>query len=365
MAPYARKTPDLRLSPCCRSRWASARTPLCSPSSTRCCAASSAPSGALVETGPSVAATSPWSPFRCIAILRDRQTVFSGVLATAGETPSRLTIPGPTGGSTDLDNMRVSFVSGNYFDVLGVQPVLGRVFGEEDDRNPGSSETLGSVIVISHAFWQQQFDRDPSVLGRTIVVGHSRCTVVIAPLALSVSRPAVRPVAWVPCAFLRQERRREPAGKLRGLCRAARARVGRARGQAVVTALFRQLLNDGRVRGPVMTQIALTPAATGIDLGLRRVGDAVADRDGRRGAGALIACANVANLLSGARWRGARDRCAPRLGVVAVGCCGSCSPSVFVQPRRTGVEWHGRPGCWPAWPVSAGSTRPDLQCWSF
>src|SRR5262245_35077515 len=51
--------------------------------------------------------------------LRDRQEVFTDIFASAGETPYRLTIPGEDGSQAELDNMRVSFVSGNYFDILG------------------------------------------------------------------------------------------------------------------------------------------------------------------------------------------------------------------------------------------------------
>lgn len=88
--------------------------------------------------------------------LRGRQDVFTGMFATAGETPSRLTIlEDGGGGSTALDNMRIAFVSGDYFAVLGVRPALGRLIAEDDDRNPESSETLGSVIVISDSFWQR------------------------------------------------------------------------------------------------------------------------------------------------------------------------------------------------------------------
>src|SRR5207247_854400 len=70
--------------------------------------------------------------------LRERQTMFTDILATAGETPYRITIP-DHGQSAELDNLRVSFATGNYFTVLGVQPAVGRFFTPDDDRNPESS----------------------------------------------------------------------------------------------------------------------------------------------------------------------------------------------------------------------------------
>src|SRR5207253_464469 len=92
--------------------------------------------------------------------LRAQQGVFTGMFATAGETPVRLTIRSGAE-STELDNIRTSFVTGNYFDVLGVRPAIGRFFNEDEDRNPSSSETQGSIAVLSYNFWLRQFWRNP------------------------------------------------------------------------------------------------------------------------------------------------------------------------------------------------------------
>ena len=65
-------------------------------------------------------------------------------------------------------------VSGNYFDVLGVRPALGRVFNDADDRTPGAHP----VAVLSYGFWQRRFGGDPAVLDRTIVVNGHPMTIV-------------------------------------------------------------------------------------------------------------------------------------------------------------------------------------------
>ena len=57
-------------------------------------------------------------------------------------------------------------VSGNYFDVLGVRPALGRFFVPDDDGTPWKRP----AVVISHRFWQRQLSKDPEVLRRTINV---------------------------------------------------------------------------------------------------------------------------------------------------------------------------------------------------
>src|SRR5215216_2791462 len=63
--------------------------------------------------------------------LRDRNNVFSGLLA-------RFAVPLSVVGEGQTERADGELVSGNYFEVLGVRPALGRVFSEEDDRTPGA-----------------------------------------------------------------------------------------------------------------------------------------------------------------------------------------------------------------------------------
>ena len=65
-------------------------------------------------------------------------------------------------------------VSGNYFEVLRVRPALGRVFNQEDNRNPGAHP----LAVLSHGYWMRRFAGDPSVLNETILVNDVSLTVV-------------------------------------------------------------------------------------------------------------------------------------------------------------------------------------------
>lgn len=69
-------------------------------------------------------------------------------------------------------------VSGNYFQLLGVPAIRGRVLTPEDDRVPGGSP----VMVISYGFWQRQFGMDPSIIGKTAKLNNSPFTIIgIAP----------------------------------------------------------------------------------------------------------------------------------------------------------------------------------------
>src|SRR5207237_210373 len=58
------------------------------------------------------------------------------------------------------------WVSGDFFTVLGVQPILGRVFTTADDQR--GCGTAG--VVISHSFWQREFGGDPAVIGHTLTL---------------------------------------------------------------------------------------------------------------------------------------------------------------------------------------------------
>jgi putative ABC transport system permease protein len=91
--------------------------------------------------------------------LRDSQQAFSGVLAYSDD---RFDLA--NGGESHFSNGL--WVSGDFFRVLGVPALRGRVFSTDDDRHGGGRS--GPVAVVSYAFWQANFAGDPNVLGRTI-----------------------------------------------------------------------------------------------------------------------------------------------------------------------------------------------------
>jgi predicted permease len=73
----------------------------------------------------------------------------------------------------EAEMRRGEFVNGHYFDMLGIRAVAGRLFTAADDA-PGRDP----VAVISDRFWASRFDRDTSVVGRTVSVGKTTVTVV-------------------------------------------------------------------------------------------------------------------------------------------------------------------------------------------
>lgn len=94
---------------------------------------------------------------------RGREDVFSGVLCRHG-LPMSLSFDGRT------ERVSGELVSGNYFQVLGVEAALGRVFTSQDELTPGGHP----LAVLSHGFWKSRFAQDPGVVGKTMVVnGHN------------------------------------------------------------------------------------------------------------------------------------------------------------------------------------------------
>src|SRR5262249_24615656 len=66
-----------------------------------------------------------------------------------------------------------AFVTAGVFPLLGVKPVTGRVFGEDEDR-PGYNQ----VVVLSEGFWKRRFGSDPGVVGRTLQLNDQSYTVI-------------------------------------------------------------------------------------------------------------------------------------------------------------------------------------------
>jgi putative ABC transport system permease protein len=91
--------------------------------------------------------------------IRDQQQVFSGILAWAPD-PQNISRSGEVRFAQSI------WVSGEFFNVLNVRPLLGRTFSAGDDR-PGCGP---AGAVLSYAFWQREYGGDASVIGRTLPV---------------------------------------------------------------------------------------------------------------------------------------------------------------------------------------------------
>ncbi len=92
-------------------------------------------------------------------------------------------------------------VSGNYFDVLGVKPVLGRAFLPEEDQTPDSHP----VVVLSNACWKKRFGSDPSIIGRTVLLNNHTFTIIgVAPEGFVGTEVAYTSEFWAPIMMTKQ-----------------------------------------------------------------------------------------------------------------------------------------------------------------
>ena len=86
-------------------------------------------------------------------------------------------------------------VSGNYFDMLGIRPQVGRFFHANDERGPNSAP----YIVLSDALWRKRFNADPRVVGTTVDLNKHPFTILgVAPKSFNGTEIFFWPEIWVP-----------------------------------------------------------------------------------------------------------------------------------------------------------------------
>jgi len=110
--------------------------------------------------------------------LRDHNAVFSGLIATDWARVGVRWHNQPELADAEL-------VSGNYFDVLGVQAAVGRLFVPSDDL----AQEASPVVVLSFGYWQRRFDSDPQVVNQSISINGHPFTII------GVAQPGFQSVA--------------------------------------------------------------------------------------------------------------------------------------------------------------------------
>jgi predicted permease len=132
---------------------------------------------------------------------RDHNQAFSGLIAYSAL---------PLSLGTGQTNERVwgEIVTGNYFEMLGVRAMLGRMLMPDDDKTPGAHP----VTVLSYNFWQNRFQGDSSIVGKTITLNGQTYNVIgVAPKEFrGVFYVGFNPVLWVP---MMQQKQTSPASE--------------------------------------------------------------------------------------------------------------------------------------------------------
>ena len=125
---------------------------------------------------------------------RDRSQSFLGLIAYSSTQPYGFSVQGESA-DRPASLAHGLLVSGNYFEVLGVQPAIGRLLNEEDDRKPGG----GPYAVLSHNFWKRRFAGDPRVIGSMVRVNSYPLTIIgVAPGGFSGAEVGVSPDLFFP-----------------------------------------------------------------------------------------------------------------------------------------------------------------------
>jgi putative ABC transport system permease protein len=202
-------------------------------------------------------------------------------------------------GSGEPERIEAARTSAALFPLLGIEPILGRMFASDEDQ-PGHS-----VLVLSYGLWQRRYGADPNILGRTILLDRQPYTVIgIMPRGFQFPIRGERwngapAELWVPLSFTSPELQawgmeynHTLLGRLKRGVTLAQAQRDAARViaeveelyPAQVVAYFRGLHLDAKVLpygreivGSVRTSLLVLLVAAGLVL--------------------LIACANVANLV--------------------------------------------------------------------
>jgi len=123
---------------------------------------------------------------------RNQSTVFSGLCA---EDMVQVAI------DTQEQNDVIwgQIVSGNFFDMLQIKPVMGRAFAPDEDGAPGAHP----VVVLGHSLWQRRFASDPNIVGKTLRLNNRQFQVIgVAPESFKGTKFGLSMDFWAPMAMV-------------------------------------------------------------------------------------------------------------------------------------------------------------------
>jgi predicted permease len=238
--------------------------------------------------------------------------VFSGVLAAqSGNDRENVAVEGHGEGDTG-SKASINMVSGSFFSVLGVNPVIGRTFGTEVDAARDSN----AVAVISNGFWKSRFGGAHTAVGSKIRIGKTSYTVIgVTPPEFFGITVGAAPDVYVPLTMQSEIApgydwltvEKDPVEKLMWLQVYGRMKPGVTVAQAKASAevTFQQYLQSqigtgvtqDAIKDFLDQHVAVTEGSHGASMLRGEFGKPLVVLMGVVGLVLLIACANVANLL--------------------------------------------------------------------
>ncbi len=218
-------------------------------------------------------------------VIRDRNEVLSGALLTSsGRFGASVRL-----GDIDAGDVHFSPVSGDYFAVLGVSPVIGRALTEEDLAASNTS-------VISYGLWQRAFTSDPAVLGKSLRVGNRRYTIVgVAPAGFTGVATGQPVDLWLPVTWMDRQALQNPVALMFRVLARRKPGISEEQARANMELLARQWSVEWKFERPMQVEVA--PASGGLTQLRRRFSRPLLVLMTVVALLLLIAAANVANLL--------------------------------------------------------------------
>ena len=146
--------------------------------------------GSLVSVTRGEWSTSPSPPLSYLDYrdLREQNRTLVGMLAYNHDW---ITL---TGGGSTPDRIYISNVSSNFFDLLGVKPLLGRFFLPEEETRPDAVP----YVVLGYSLWKTRFAADPEIVGKSIEIARHTVTVIgVTPAGFIGAMPGIREDAWL------------------------------------------------------------------------------------------------------------------------------------------------------------------------
>ena len=191
----------------------------------------------------------------------------------------------------DPERLIGAAVSADYFPLLRVKPILGRVFTHDEDK-PGAA----SVVLLSEGLWQRRFGGDPNIVGREINLGGKTTVIGIMPAGFEYPISDETQDFWEPifsAQFMTKEMREERANRFLSVIGRLKPGATVEQAKADLDLLSRQIEQQSPISN---TNVIFNAVSMHEDL-TRDYRSALLVLLGAVGLVLLIACANVANLL--------------------------------------------------------------------